>query len=130
LADNGQMVKRSNKKKVMRKKLRSDLDAILRRVDRLPDLDPRTPDEIIGYDDNGIPSTSTTPSRSVPSALNAGGATDDPDIEGWRNTFGRDIPPAIKEFLEYRHREWELGLEADLEADSKTRPARTRKPAR
>jgi antitoxin VapB len=32
------------------------LDDILRRVDELPDLDPRTPDEIVGYDENGLPS--------------------------------------------------------------------------
>ncbi len=31
------------------------LDAILRRVDEMPDLDSRTADEIIGYDENGLP---------------------------------------------------------------------------
>jgi hypothetical protein len=31
------------------------LDDILRRVDEMPDLDSRTPDEIIGYDENGLP---------------------------------------------------------------------------
>ena len=31
------------------------LDDILRRVDEMPDLDPRTPDEIIGYDEHGLP---------------------------------------------------------------------------
>jgi antitoxin VapB len=31
------------------------LDDILRRVDEMPDLDPRTPDEIIGYDEDGLP---------------------------------------------------------------------------
>lgn len=30
------------------------LDEILRRVDEMPDIDPRTPDEIIGYDDSGV----------------------------------------------------------------------------
>jgi len=33
----------------------SQLDDILRRVDRLPVLDTRTPDEILGYDDGGLP---------------------------------------------------------------------------
>jgi antitoxin VapB len=28
---------------------------ILRRVDQLPVLDPRSPDEIVGYDENGLP---------------------------------------------------------------------------
>ena len=31
------------------------LDDILRRVDEMPELDSRTPDEIIGYDDDGLP---------------------------------------------------------------------------
>jgi antitoxin VapB len=33
----------------------SQLEEILRRVDRLPILDSRTPDEILGYDENGLP---------------------------------------------------------------------------
>jgi len=33
----------------------SQLEEILRRVDRLPVLDSRTPDEILGYDENGLP---------------------------------------------------------------------------
>jgi antitoxin VapB len=32
------------------------LDAILAEFDALPVLDPRTPDEIIGYDEFGLPS--------------------------------------------------------------------------
>ena len=31
------------------------LEDILHRVDQLPILDTRTPDEIIGYDENGLP---------------------------------------------------------------------------
>jgi antitoxin VapB len=37
-------------------KLRRDIDEILARVDALPELDTRTADEIIGYDENGLPS--------------------------------------------------------------------------
>jgi antitoxin VapB len=33
----------------------SQLEEILRRVDQLPILDPRSADEIIGYDENGLP---------------------------------------------------------------------------
>lgn len=33
----------------------SQLEEILHRVDRLPVLDPRGADEIIGYDDSGLP---------------------------------------------------------------------------
>ena len=35
--------------------LSSQLDAILARVDEMPDLDSRTADEIIGYDEDGLP---------------------------------------------------------------------------
>jgi len=35
--------------------LRNQLEEILRRVDQLPVLDSRTADEIIGYDENGLP---------------------------------------------------------------------------
>jgi len=31
------------------------LEDILQRVDHLPVLDPRTPDEILGYDERGLP---------------------------------------------------------------------------
>lgn len=35
--------------------LSEELEAIFRRLDALPDLDTRSADEIIGYDDNGLP---------------------------------------------------------------------------
>ncbi len=35
--------------------LMSQLEEILHRIDQLPVLDSRTPDEIIGYDENGLP---------------------------------------------------------------------------
>jgi len=35
--------------------LSSQLEEILRRVDQLPILDSRTADEILGYDDDGLP---------------------------------------------------------------------------
>jgi antitoxin VapB len=35
--------------------LASQLDDILRRVDELPDLNSRSADEIVGYDENGLP---------------------------------------------------------------------------
>ena len=35
--------------------LLSQLEEILHRVDQLPVLDSRTPDEIIGYDQHGLP---------------------------------------------------------------------------
>jgi len=33
----------------------NQLREILRRVDQLPILDSRSPDEIVGYDENGLP---------------------------------------------------------------------------
>jgi len=39
---------------------RRALDEILRRVDSLPVLDSRSPDEIIGYDRNGVPTNAGT----------------------------------------------------------------------
>jgi antitoxin VapB len=38
-------------------KMRRELDEILHRVDQLPVLDDRSPEEIIGYDENGLPSS-------------------------------------------------------------------------
>ena len=35
--------------------LADELEAVARRVAALPVLDPRTPDEILGYDDHGLP---------------------------------------------------------------------------
>jgi antitoxin (DNA-binding transcriptional repressor) of toxin-antitoxin stability system len=37
------------------RKLKRAIDKILQRVDRLPVLDDRSPDEIIGYDKDGLP---------------------------------------------------------------------------
>ncbi|MGH9500132.1 MAG: hypothetical protein ACRD3L_13405 [Terriglobales bacterium] len=48
-------------------------------------------------------------------------APHEPDIEGWRGAFGRDIPPFVKEFLDYRHCEWELNMESDLLSGPKTK---------
>jgi antitoxin VapB len=39
-----------------RQALAAQIDDILQRVDAMPDLDARTPDEIIGYDEDGLPS--------------------------------------------------------------------------
>ena len=36
-----------------------DIEDILRRVDSLPVLDSRTADEILGYDEQGMPSSRT-----------------------------------------------------------------------
>jgi uncharacterized protein HemX len=102
------------------------LGEILNRVDQLPVLDNRSPDEIVGYDESGIPA-SVTPPTSVAPAQDATDSAQDPDMDDWRKTFGKEIPVAVKEFLEYRHREWELGMEADLKARQEKQTERTRK---
>jgi antitoxin VapB len=38
-----------------RQNLMSQLEEILQRMDQLPVLDSRTPEEIIGYDEHGLP---------------------------------------------------------------------------
>lgn len=38
-----------------RRRLADELDAIAKRCASLPVLDPRSPDEIIGYDEHGLP---------------------------------------------------------------------------
>ena len=35
--------------------LTRQIEDLLRRVDALPTLDPRSPDEILGYDEHGMP---------------------------------------------------------------------------
>ncbi|HSN88586.1 MAG TPA: type II toxin-antitoxin system VapB family antitoxin [Thermoanaerobaculia bacterium] len=37
------------------RRLADELDEIALRCSRLPVLDPRTPDEILGYDEHGLP---------------------------------------------------------------------------
>jgi len=37
------------------RRIRDELRAIRRRCSRLPVLDPRSPDEILGYDESGLP---------------------------------------------------------------------------
>jgi antitoxin VapB len=111
------------------KKLRIELDAILRRVDRLPVLDSRTPDEIIGYDEHGIPTPGVAPPGSAVSGRKPEGPMENPDLDDWWKKYQRKVPPAVKEFLKYRHREWELGIGADIEGKPKVRRARTRRPA-
>jgi antitoxin VapB len=51
LAERLERLKRLHRGKIVL----SQLQEILDRVDRLPVLDSRTPDEIIGYDEHGLP---------------------------------------------------------------------------
>jgi antitoxin VapB len=50
-----QRLVRERLKRGQRPTLGSELDAIVQGFSALPVLDPRTPDEIVGYDENGLP---------------------------------------------------------------------------
>ena len=83
------------------------VDEILRRVDALPVIDNRSPDEIVGYDANGLPASDTARTESVsPTQEQAGNEF---DFEAYRQEILSD-PKAkhiIETFLKYRHRERE-----------------------
>ncbi|HEV7253257.1 MAG TPA: type II toxin-antitoxin system VapB family antitoxin [Mesorhizobium sp.] len=49
-------LKRERLKRGKNPDLTARLDEIVRRFSALPVLDPRTPEEILGYDENGLPS--------------------------------------------------------------------------
>ena len=51
-----QRLRRERLKRGRPANLADELEAIARRCDALPVLDPRSADEIIGYDENGLPS--------------------------------------------------------------------------
>jgi antitoxin VapB len=38
-----------------KRRLADQLNEIVERFSKLPELDPRTPDEILGYDEDGLP---------------------------------------------------------------------------
>lgn len=83
---------------------KDDLDDILRRVDSLPILDPRSPDEILGYDENGLP---TGKERARWHDFEAGA----------REILGDRI---LEDFLKYRHREWEENLGKETKSGGNT----------
>ena len=59
------------------------LQKALRRLDQLPVLDDRHPDDILEYDENGVPAQRGFQIR------------------------GPKIPSAVDDFLKHRHRDWE-----------------------
>jgi hypothetical protein len=106
-----------------------DLAAILRRMDELPVVDSRSPEEIVGYDEHGVPAWEQPGSGA--SARTQAEPVENLDFGAWRKKwFGDEIPSAVKEFLAYRHREWELGMEAGSPLPEKTRPTQARRSER
>jgi hypothetical protein len=73
---------------------KDDLDDMLRRVDSLLTLDPGSPNEILGCDDDGLP-TGTERAKLPDFGARA------------REILGDRI---LGDFLKYRHREWEENL--------------------
>jgi hypothetical protein len=73
---------------------RKGLDDILRWVDSLPIVDPRSPDGMLSYDESGLP-TRTEHAKWPDFAARA------------KELLGDRV---FDDFLNYRHREWELTL--------------------
>jgi hypothetical protein len=97
--------KRPNKKRCRRLR---EINEILRRIDRLPVLDNRSPDQIVGYDEIGVPTTGT-PSESASSPQDQAGPTGSFDFEAWKKKV-LDDPKSrsvVEDFLKHRHRDWE-----------------------
>ena len=61
-----------------------------------------------------------------PSDMNENLAPDeDLSFAAWRKKwFGDELPSAVKDFLEYRHREWELAMETGSPLGTRTWPRR------
>ena len=74
--------------------------------------------------DDGTGRQSRTP---VAPAQDPATSSMDPVMEDWRKAFGDKVPPAVGDFLEYRHREWELGIGSDLKARPGAPPVQSRK---
>jgi hypothetical protein len=77
---------------------------VLERVDSLPILDLRSADEIVGYDEHGLPAQ-----REVRAAPTDSAGENGFDFEAYRKAVLND-PKArevIEFFLKYRHRERE-----------------------
>lgn len=89
-------------------KTRRNLDETLCRVDQPPELDNRSPDEIVGRGGERHPTSAILPTP-VADGQHAEDSIEDPDIEDWRKALGDKVPNAVKEFLQYRHRKWEWG---------------------
>jgi hypothetical protein len=81
----------SRTKKISKKtKGKVRVDEILRRVDRLPELNSFTADEILGYDRNGLSQSESSERAAEPSVPEA-----------------KRVSNAVEDFLKYRHRDWE-----------------------
>ena len=94
----------SNRRKKRNQRRRIKVNDILERVDTLPILDPRSADEVVGYDEQGLPAQ-----RDVRAVPTDSAGENGFDFEAYRKEVLND-PKArevIELFLKYRHREWE-----------------------
>jgi hypothetical protein len=102
----GQSVEKQPNKK--RRGRQRELNEILRRIDQLPVLDSRSPDQIVGYDEIGVPATDTY-SESGSSPQDQAGPAESFDFEAWKNRILNNpvSRAAVEDFLKHRHRDWE-----------------------
>ncbi len=80
----------TNSKKNEAEETKREIEDIFRRVDALPVEDSRAADEILGYDENGLPQS------------------EDPKCAAERTGADADrVPKPVQDFLKHRHRDWE-----------------------
>ena len=122
------MAPQSSKRK---RKKTHELKKILSRVDKLPVLDNRSPEEIIGYDESGVPSCDPGPEPATP-PQGEPDSSESFDFAAYKKAVLAD--PAsravIEDFLKNRHREWELEMETDPPLPEETAPNHAQRPER
>jgi len=81
------------------------IDDILSRVDRLPVLDPRTTEEILGYDECGLPQSTDIRRVTETTASETASAVKYPDFAARRKKiFGNRVGPGADLLIKDRGR--------------------------
>src|ERR1700741_720217 len=97
MASNTRRKKRSQRRRIK-------VNDVLSRVDALPILDPRSPDELVGYDEHGLPAQREVRAVPTDSAGAHGFGFEGDGAKVLSDPKARDL---IGSFLTYRHRDWE-----------------------
>src|ERR1700686_3496498 len=94
----------NTRRKKRNERRRIKVNDVLERVDALPILDPRSADEVVGYDEHGLPAQ-----REVRAVPTDSAGENGFDFEAYRKEVLSD--PKAREvvgfFLKHRHRDWE-----------------------
>lgn len=77
-------------RKKRKQETKTDIDDILRRVDSMPIFDPPSPDEIIGYDENGLPAQHGANGPRAPLAAEGASLQNAFHFEAYRKEVLRD----------------------------------------